>query len=266
MSEQTPRLGAISTARPFAQAPGASGRFQLYLGRQASSLWRYVLEQTLLALFGWIPTIVGVGLRAISYRLILKMDGLAAIENNVRLRYADHIHLGRNVYLDEGVYLHGMPRGIEIGENTYVMHHAELHVFNFRDLPHAGIKIGRNCLISEFNVFRGQGGISVGDNVYTSPHVQLIAVNHVFQDPGQPIIDQGITAQGIVVEDNVWIGSGAVILDGVRVGRGAVIAAGAVVAKDVPPHSIAGGVPARVIKEITGEQAADTQAVHFGGG
>ncbi len=240
---------------------------QLYLGRQASSPWRYLLEQTVLALCGWVPTVAGVALRAVAYRLILKMDGIAAIESGVRLRYADHIHLARGVYLDEGVYLHAMPSGIDIGENTYVMHHAELHVFNFRGLPHAGIRIGKNCLISEFNVLRGQGGITIGDSVYTSPGVQLIAVNHVYADLNRPIIDQGITAEGIIVEDDVWIGSNVVILDGVRVGKGAIVAAGAVVTKDVPSHTIVGGVPAKVIKEITGETGmTDAQAVHYGGG
>ncbi len=258
-----------STQLTHARAPSvaAANKLQLYLSRQSSSLWRYVLEQTVLALFGWIPTVAGIALRAAAYRLILKMDGVAAIETGVRLRFADHIHLARNVYLDENVYLHAMPGGIEIGENTYVMHHAELHVFNFRDLPHAHIRIGKNCLISEFNVLRGQGGITLGDNVYTSPHVQLIAVNHVYNDPDRPIIQQGITAQGIVVEDNVWIGSGVVVLDGVRVGQGAVIAAGAVVTKDVPAHTIVAGIPAKVIKEITSQtQIPEGLPVHYGGG
>jgi len=125
-----------------------------------------------------------------------------------------------------------------------------LHVYNFRNLPHAGIRIGRHSLIGEYNVIRGQGGVVIGDRVYTSPHCQLIAVNHVFDDPGRPFVEQGITAQGIVVEDDVWLGSGAIILDGVRVGRGAVVAAGAVVNQDVPPHTVVGGVPARVIREI----------------
>lgn len=41
-------------------------------------------------------------------------------------------------------------------------------------------KVGRNCLISEFNVLRGQGGITIGDNVYTAPLVQMLAVDHVY--------------------------------------------------------------------------------------
>ena len=225
---------------------------RLYLDRQASSPFRYILEQTVLLLFGWIPTIVGVGFRGLFYRLILHMDGLAAIESRVRLRFADHIKLGRGVYLDEGVYLHACPRGIEIGSRTIVMHGAVLHVYNFRDMPQSGIKIGSDSLIGEYSVIRGQGGVQIGDRVYTSPFTQIIAVNHVFDDPNRPFVEQGITAEGIVIEDDVWLGAGAIITDGVRVGKGAVVAAGAVVTKDVPPHTVVGGVPAKPIKTIAG--------------
>ncbi len=225
---------------------------RLYLRRQASSLFRYVLEQTILFLFGWIPTIIGVGLRGVFYRLILHMDGLAAIESRVRLRFADQIKLGHGVYLDEGVYLHACPRGIEIGPRTIVMHGAVLHVYNFRDMPHSRIRIGSDSLIGEYSVIRGQGGVQIGDRVYTSPFTQIIAVNHVFDDPDRPFVEQGITAEGIVIEDDVWLGAGAVITDGVRVGKGAIVAAGAVVTKDVPPHTVVGGIPAKPIKKIDG--------------
>lgn len=225
---------------------------RLYLDRQASSPFRYLLEQTLFFLFGWIPTILGVGVRGLFYRLILHMDGLAAIESRVRLRFADHIRLGHGVYLDENVYLHACPQGIEIGPRTIVMHGAILHVYNFRDMPQSGIKIGSDSLIGEYSVIRGQGGVQIGDRVYTSPFTQIIAVNHVFDDPNRPFVEQGITAEGIVIEDDVWLGAGAIITDGVRVGKGAVVAAGAVVTKDVLPHTVVGGVPAKPIKTIDG--------------
>jgi acetyltransferase-like isoleucine patch superfamily enzyme len=234
-------------------APGRErAGLSLYLHRQASSLPRYCLEQLLYATVGWIPTVLGIGLRASLYRLILKMDGLAAIEQGVRIRFADQVRLGRNVYLDQGVYLHACPQGITIGDDSFVMHGAILHVYNFRDLPHAFIRIGAKSLIGELNVLRGQGGITIGDRVYTAPLVQLLAVNHVYQDPTRPMVEQGITAEGIVVEDDVWVGAGAIITDGVRIGKGAVVAAGAVVTQDAPPHTVVGGVPARVLKTIDG--------------
>jgi len=229
---------------------GGRGLAALYIRRQASSVGRYVLESLLQFAFGWVPTLVGIGLRAVFYRLMLRMSGTAAIEAGVRLRFADRIHLAQSVYLDQGVYIHACPNGVSIGPRSYVMHGSVLHVYNFRGLPHAGITLGADCLIGEYNVIRGQGGITIGDRVYTSPHCQIIAVNHVFDDPGQPFIGQGITAEGIVIEDDVWIGSAAVITDGVRIGRGAVVAAGAVVTKDVPAHTVVGGVPARVIRDL----------------
>lgn len=238
---------------------------QLYLSRQASSGWRYFLEQSLQVLLGWVPTVVGIGLRAVFYKLILRSEGLVAIENQVRLRFADHIQLDQGVYLDQHVYLHACPNGIKIGCNSYVMYGTVLHVYNFRNLPRSGIWIGQDSLIGEYNVIRGQGGVTIGDRVYTSPLVQLLAVNHVYQDPSRSFVEQGITAEGIVIEDDVWIGAGAIVTDGVRVGQGAVIAAGAVVTKDVPPHTLVAGVPARVIKSISGEDMASMaqQTIYF---
>ena len=225
----------------------------LYIRRQAAGLGRYFLEQLFFFLFGWVPTVLGVGLRGVFYRLILRMDGWAAIESGVRLRFASNIHLHHGVYLDQGSYLHACPKGIEIGENTIVMHGAVLHVYNFRDMPDAGIRIGKDSLVGEYSVIRGQGGVQIGDRVYTSPFTQIIAVNHIFDDPTRPFVEQGITAEGIIIEDDVWLGAGAVITDGVRVGKGAVVAAGAVVTKDVAPHTVVAGVPAREIKLIDGQ-------------
>ena len=244
--------------RAMPEDGGALSGLQLYIHRQARSWWRYILEQTIFLLIGWIPTIVGIGLRAVSYRLIMKMEGVSAIEAGVRIRFADQVHLGRNVYLDERVYLHACPQGIRIGDNSLVMYGSVLHVYNFRDLPHSFIRIGRDSLIGEYNVLRGQGGITIGDRVYTATQVQILAVNHVFDDPDTPIVEQGITAEGIVIEDDVWIGSGAIITDGVRVGQGAVVAAGSVVTKDVPPHTVVGGIPARVLKHIDGSEKGET--------
>jgi acetyltransferase-like isoleucine patch superfamily enzyme len=229
-------------------------QLNLYLSRQAAGFWRYWLEQLMYLLFGWIPSIIGIALRGVFYRLILHMDGWAAIENGVRLRYANYIRLGNGAYLDQGAYLHACPKGIEIGEGTIIMHGAILHVYNFRDMPHSGIKIGRDSLVGEYSVIRGQGGVAIGDRVYTSPFSQVIAVNHVFDDPTRPFVEQGITAEGIVIEDDVWIGAGAVITDGVRIGKGAVVAAGAVVIKDVSPYTVVGGVPARLLKIIESGQ------------
>jgi len=235
----------------------------LYISRQASTLVKYIWEQLIISIFGWIPTVVGVGIRSLIYHAIMSLQGLVAIENGVRIRFADNIKLAKGVYLDEGVYLHACPGGITIGRDTLIMHNAELHVYNFRELPNAGIKIGEESLIGEFSIIRGQGGVTIGDRVYTSPGTQIIAVNHVFDDPAKPFIDQGITAQGIIIEDDVWLGSNVVVTDGVRIGQGAVVAAGAVVTDDVPAHTIVGGVPARIIRKVGESKNLDQGEVYF---
>jgi acetyltransferase-like isoleucine patch superfamily enzyme len=237
---------------------GIVPQLRLYLDRQADTPSRYLLEQFVFAVAGWVPTLAGIGLRALLYRLILRMDGWAAIEHGVRIRFASQLRLGHGTYLDQGVYLHACPNGIEIGPGTLIMHGAVLHVYNFRDLPYAGIRIGRDSLIGEYCVIRGQGGVTIGDRVYTSPHSQIIAVNHVFNNPDVPFTEQGITAEGIVIEDDVWIGAGAIITDGVRIGRGAVVAAGAVVIGQVAAHTVVGGVPARLLKPIDGRPPTKT--------
>lgn len=226
---------------------------RLYMSRQANSPGRYVLEQLLQALLGGIPSVIGVGLRALAYRAMLHVDGIAAIEDGVRIRFANNVRLGRGVYLDHGVYLHACPAGITIGADSFVMKNAILHVYNFRNLPHAGISIGARALIGEGCVLRGQGGIAIGDDVYLAPLVQILAVNHVFNDTTRPISQQGITAQGIAIEQGAWIGAGAILLDGVRVGRNAVVGAGAVVSRDVAAYTLVAGNPARLVRDLRAE-------------
>jgi acetyltransferase-like isoleucine patch superfamily enzyme len=236
----------------------------LYVSRQAASPARYVIEQVVLGAVGWIPTVAGIAARTLAYRAILTMRGAAAIENGVRIRFASNVELGHGAYLDQGVYLHACPNGISVGARTLVMHGSVLHVYNFRGIPHSGIRIGTDSLIGEYNVIRGQGGVTIGHRVYTSPMVQLLAVNHVFDDPDRPFAEQGITATGITIEDDVWIGSGAIVTDGVTIGRGSVVAAGSVVTRDVEPRTLVAGAPARAIRPVgPGARPAADRTIYF---
>ncbi|HUG16702.1 MAG TPA: acyltransferase [Thermomicrobiales bacterium] len=225
-------------------------RLQAYISTQASNTRAYLVQETVTSLFSWMPSLPGIAARAAAYRLILHADSPPAIEASVRLCYTENIRLGRNVYIDHGSYLHACPGGITIGDDTLIMHGTILHVYNFRDLPNAGIAIGARCIVGEMSIIRGQGGVSIGDDVLIAPKVQILAVEHIAQTTRTPIIEQGLRASGIVVDTGAWIGAGAIITDGVRVGRNAVVGAGAVVTRDVPDGAVAVGVPARVIRVI----------------
>jgi acetyltransferase-like isoleucine patch superfamily enzyme len=234
---------------------GSKDRLMYYIRGQAASLGDYLVQGLLTTVLGGIPGLPGIALRGVGYRLIMHLDGFAGIESGVRLRHARNIRLGKSVYLDHGTYLHATPGGIEIGAETVVMHNTELHVFNFRDLPHAFIKIGRGTFVGESVVVRGQGGVTIGNNVLIAPMAKIVAVNHNYTDITRPVIEQGITGRGIVIEDGAWIGAGACVLDGVRIGAGAVVGANSVVTRDVPPHCVAVGVPAHIVRDLRPDDA-----------
>lgn len=110
--------------------------------------------------------------------------------------------------------------------------------------------MGKECNIGQFNtIITKTRDVTIGDFVRIGPHVNIIASNRIYKSKDIPILKQGITEEGITIGNDVWIGAGSTILDGVNLGEGVVVAAGAVVTKDVPPYSIVGGVPARVIGE-----------------
>lgn len=112
------------------------------------------------------------------------------------------------------------------------------------------IKIGRNCSINSFCFISAfERDIIIGDYVLIGPFVSIHGSNYNYKERFQRIADQGKTSKGVRIEDDVWIGSHVIILDGVVIGRGSVIGAGSVVTRDIPPYSVAVGIPAKVIKE-----------------
>lgn len=93
------------------------------------------------------------------------------------------------------------------------------------------------------------GPVTIGNDVMMGPEVIVYTTSHKHDRIDITMIEQGMDVQkSVTIGNDVWIGRRAMILPGVTIGDGCVIAAGAVVVKDIPPYSIAGGVPARVIK------------------
>lgn len=109
------------------------------------------------------------------------------------------------------------------------------------------IQIGEDCSVNAYTVLLGGGDLQIGNNTRIAPHTVIVPSNHVFLDPDIPIKDQGLCQEGIVIEDDVWIGAGVRVLDGVVLGAGCVIGAGAVVTRSVEPRIVVAGVPAKRI-------------------
>ncbi len=140
--------------------------------------------------------------------------------NRIRMRHYRYIcgSIGEGVKLYEGVRFHN-------ALNLY---------------------IGNNVAMNNDVWINAYGKVLIGDNTIIGPRVIIHSSNHKFDKLDIPIQKQGHTMEPVIIEDDVWIGASAIILPGVRVGKGSVIAAGAVVTKDIPPYSIAMGVPAVV--------------------
>lgn len=108
------------------------------------------------------------------------------------------------------------------------------------------IKIGKDVFVNSGCCFQDQGGVTLGDGCLVGHNVVFATLDH----DKCPSKRGDMTAAPIVVGKDVWIGAHATILKGVTIGDGAIVAAGAVVTRDVPPNTIAAGVPARVVKTI----------------
>jgi acetyltransferase-like isoleucine patch superfamily enzyme len=111
------------------------------------------------------------------------------------------------------------------------------------------ITTGDCCNFNPYVVIYGHGGVTIGNNVSIATHSVLVSFNHDFSTSEQFIQAQGVSAKGIVIEDDVWIGAGVVILDGVTIAKGCVIGAGAVVSKSTEVYGVYVGVPAKFLKK-----------------
>ncbi len=127
------------------------------------------------------------------------------------------------------------------GKHIFVMDNVIFE--NFRNM-----EIGKWVFINHHTNFSTPLGMKIGNYVMIGPYCLFASVHHKFDGWNKPMLLQKPEMHPIVIQDDVWIGAKATILGGVTIGRGAIVAAGAVVAKDVEPYSIVGGVPAKLIK------------------
>lgn len=196
------------------------------------------LEMLLFNLVGNIPRPLGVMLRQWFYPYIFA-------------------HMGKNVYIQRGCEFLGAD-SIELGDNVRLLRDIRINfkAVNSRlrlgnqvtvdrgvDIAVAGddclIEIGDNSFLGAYVCIMGPGHIKIGKNTLISAHSGIFAHNHRAYNPA---------CLGIEIGDSCWLGSGVKVLDGVKIGHSCVIGAGAVVTKDIPPNSVAVGVPARVIQ------------------
>ena len=209
--------------------------------------WRLVKFELVTLLSANMPGALGLFLRSKLYpRLIGRVGRNVTFGANVVLRHPHKIAIGDNVVIDDNCCLDAKGttnEGIRIGTGVFVGRNTILSCKNGDiDLDdHANI--GFN--VEVFSAAR----VRIGKHVLVAAYTYLVGGDHLFDRVDVPVLYQGRTAQGIEVDDNVWLGAHVVVSDGSRVGRDAIIGAGAVVRGEIPPFAIAAGVPARVIRD-----------------
>ena len=135
--------------------------------------------------------------------------------------------------------------GIVIGPGTLVAGPIQ---FGMTGDPRRNFQIGARCFLNSPLFVDAAAPVTLGDGVSIGHHSVLVTTDHAV---GTADFRAGeIQAAPIAIGDGVWIAAGVTLLPGVTVGAGAVVAAGAVVTKDVPPHTLVGGVPARLIRRL----------------
>lgn len=115
------------------------------------------------------------------------------------------------------------------------------------DTTETALYIGRNCYINRYTTLEAHRELRIGDHVLIGPYCYLSDTKHKI-NPDTPITKQGLEYHATHIHDQVWIGAHVTIIAGVSIGKGSIIGAGSVVTHDVPPYSIAYGVPAKVQK------------------
>ena len=203
------------------------------------------------ALLAMIFGLMGKALRGYRRRIgMRRARGLTLIGRHVTLRNKRLISVGRNFIAEDYAEIQGLSRrGVIFGDRVTVGRFAMIRPSNYYGGEIGeGLVVGDNSNIGASCYIGCSGFIRIGSNVMMSPRVSLYAENHNFSDVTRPMKAQGVSREPIVIEDDCWIASHAVVLAGVTIGRGSIIAAGSVVTKDVPPYSIIGGSPARVIR------------------
>jgi acetyltransferase-like isoleucine patch superfamily enzyme len=169
--------------------------------------------------------------------------------SNIIILYSHCLTVGDDVSIEGPAYFNCLStKGVHIGSHTSIDRNCWLHCGGtIKDQDHGFFSIGEHSFIGCNAVIGAGGGIEIGNHVLIGQSVNLHAENHNFADPDLRIDQQGVTYQGVRIEDDVWVGSKVTILDGVNIGKGAVIAAGAVVTKSIPEYAIVMGIPAKIV-------------------
>jgi len=216
----------------------------LFVGKKGFfSLLKYEL---IMILFQDMPGAIGIFFRNLFYPMLFKKVGKGvSFGKSVTIRHPNKISIEDDVVIDDYCVLDAKGlnnNGIYISKNIFIGRGSILSCKNGDIVLEKNVVVGFNCEIVSAS------RVVVGENTLISAYVYIIGGGHDYSRVDIPISEQEKPSYGIKIEKNCWIGAGVMVFDNVTIGNDTIIGAGAVVSKDIPPLSIAAGVPARVAK------------------
>jgi acetyltransferase-like isoleucine patch superfamily enzyme len=210
--------------------------------------WALTKFELITTLFGWIPGALGLALRALFFPLLFKKSGKKVLfGRDMNIRSPHRIVIGDRVIFDDDVMLDGKgstSEGIRIGNDIFIGQGSILQTKNGDLILGNGVNVGYYSTLSSTN------RLKIGDRTFVGPYCLIMSggehdYNTKNMEPGRSL--------PLEIGDDSWIASKVIIFQDCHVGNHVVIGAGSVVAKPIPPNSIAVGSPAQIVKTIPPE-------------
>jgi acetyltransferase-like isoleucine patch superfamily enzyme len=205
--------------------------------------------ELIILLFSRLPGAIGIILRGKFFPKMLGKTGRGVVfGNNIVIRHPKKIFLGDNVIIDDNVLLDAKGSensGITLKNDVFVGRNSILSCKGGEIILEERANVGFNC-----EIFSSNRVVIGKDNLIAAYTYVVGGGNYKLERTDIPINQQPDFdgKGGVITEEDVWLAAHVVLLDGTKVGKGSVIAAGAIVSGEIPQYSIAGGVPAKVLR------------------
>ena len=217
---------------------------ELVVGQKG--LWKLIKYELIITLTSWVPGALGLVLRMKLFPILLgKVGRNVSFGQNVVLRHPHKITIGDNVAIDDNCVLDAKGesnKGLFIGDGVFIGRNTILSCKN------GDIYLGDNVNMGFNSEIFSASKVSLGKNNLIAAYCYIVGGTHRMDRIDVSPLEQTRISEGITMEDNLWLGAGVKVMDGVTIGKDSVIGTSAVVTKDIPPYSVAVGIPAKVIR------------------
>jgi acetyltransferase-like isoleucine patch superfamily enzyme len=229
----------------FTSLEGSEAR--RFLNRMGATSWaEYAKVSVVTAVIQRRRGATGIALRRLLLPLILGRADSVTVLEDVFMRGASRIHLGKGVAIEHHVVLDAKsPRSDAIRIDA----HAVLRAGTFVDTGYNGyVHLGERASLGPYCQLWGGGGIVLGHDALLSKNVSIVSVNHGIDATGTPIKKQPSIGELTTIGADCFLGVNVVVLAGVTIGPGTVVGANSVVTRDLPEGVVAAGAPARLLR------------------